>query len=110
MKDIVNEILETEKKVESTLQDAREKAQAVRQQTEKEAQEQISRAREEARAIVQNAVEMARREAEEVRQKRLKEAEAAAGAFLIDNKDKIDRLVEDVVKLVIRTAYSGDRG
>ena len=105
MGDIVNEILQVEKKVAQTIQEAREKAAALRQQSDREIAAMIAEVREKARERVQRAVDEALRGAERVRGDRLREAEEQSEALAQKNSVAIDELVREAVKLIVGTAY-----
>ncbi len=110
MDDIVSEILQVEKKVADSIQKAREKAAGIRQQSDREHAQALADAREKARKIVRDAIDEATRNAERVREEKLREAEEKSGAIARENSGKIEDLVREIVRLVIRTDYDGDVG
>ena len=105
MKDIINEVLLTEKRVEDILQKARLEASDIKLRTEKEAAQKIAEARNKAREIIQNAVEKAEKKAVNLRDRKLKEAVVENEELINKNRPGIDAIVEEIVELIISTVY-----
>ncbi len=108
MKDIVNQILLTEKRVEEVVQKAKEKAQEIKQQAESNASKKVEVARKKTGQIISAAVENAKSSAQKLRTEKLRKAEEDGEAIAGRNKQKIDKLVQDVIKLIIHTEYAGE--
>ena len=106
MKKIIEEVLQVEEKVGLELKQARNEASEMRLVAEKEVAERISAANKQARELVQSAVENAKIEAERSREEKLKAAEQGKEAFLSENADKIDGLIDNITNIVL----SGDSG
>ncbi|MCW8965592.1 MAG: hypothetical protein OQK82_02745, partial [Candidatus Pacearchaeota archaeon] len=101
MKEVVNEILTAEKACERILQDARQKALAIRQESEKEASALISAAQEDARNILQNAVNEARKQALREREDVFAEISTYKADLMVQKKDTIDMLVETISAMLL---------
>ena len=107
MKEIVNEILQTEKKVEETLRKAREKASEMKLLAEREASQKIEEARKKAQEIISTRLEDERQKARKLKEDKLKKAEENSNAILASNKKKVNALVTDLVELIIQTVHDG---
>ena len=105
MADIISEVLLAEKRVEEILQKARSEASDLKLRTEKEVSQKIAGTRDKAREIIQNSIEKAQLEAENLRNKRIKEADLETAEIISKNRTGIEKLVQDVVKLIIQTDY-----
>jgi len=103
MKQIIEEVLQAEAKVNTSLQEARSQATAIRAAAEKEAAAQLNKAREQGREIVQTAVEQAKREAEQIRREKLAQAEAACDTLLNSHSEIMDRLVDELCQVILST-------
>ena len=101
MKKIIEEVLEVEEKVGLELKEARNEASEARLAVEKEVAEQIAAANNQARELIQSAVEQAKVEADRYREEKLKEAEQGKDAFLSENADKINGLVDNIVDIIM---------
>ena len=106
MKKIIEEVLQVEEKVGLELKKARNEASEMRLAAEKELAEQVNAANKQARELVQSSVEDAKIEAERFRDEKLKAAEQGKDAFLNENADKINGLIDNIVDIVL----SGDDG
>ncbi len=105
MKDIISEVLLAEKRVEETLQKARSESADIKLRTEKKVSQKITEARNKARGIIQNSIEKAQLEAENIRNTRIKEADLENAEIISKNRIDIEKLVRDIVKLIIQTGY-----
>ena len=101
MKKIIEEVLQVEEKVGLELKQARNEASEMRLAAEKEAAEQLANANKQARELIQSAAEDAKIEAERYREEKLKAAEQGKDAFLSENADKIDGLIDDIAGIVL---------
>ena len=107
MKEIIEEVFKTEKKVNVILKQAREKASEMRQSAEKENLEKISETKQKAREIIQAAVENTRKEAGIAREEKLKHADTEKESIL-NNKDAIDGLIDNICDIILTTEYDKD--
>ena len=105
MEDIISEVLLAEKRVEEILQKARSEASDLKLRTEKEVSQKIAGTRDKAREIIQNSIEKAQLESENLRNERIKEADLETAEIISKNRTGIEKLVQDVVKLIIQTDY-----
>ena len=105
MQDIVQEILQVEKRVEELLQHAREKASVIAAQAEKEANRKVAEARTRAQEIVQQTAHRTRREAEEIRKSTIEEAERKSRAFASRSGLHLDDLADQVARMVMKTDF-----
>jgi vacuolar-type H+-ATPase subunit H len=103
MKQIIEEVLQAEAKVKSSLDEARQQASRIKSAAEKEAAEQLNEAREQAREIVQNGVEQAKGEAEQLRKDKLAEADAASESLLNSHAEAMDALVQEISQVILST-------
>jgi vacuolar-type H+-ATPase subunit H len=101
MKDIVDQILQTEQKMEEMLREQREKAGAMRSEAEKESSEKITRARSEAQQKVQEAVQTAKREAEAEREELLRQAGSQGKNIFLEDSTRIRKLVEEIADTIV---------
>jgi vacuolar-type H+-ATPase subunit H len=103
MKEILTDILNTEKQVEETLHKVQEKASQIKAETEKEATSQITAARNRAQELVLEARNRAKTEGEQVRQESLKKVTDFNDHFIDQNKKEIDVLIKEIVNIVTKT-------
>jgi vacuolar-type H+-ATPase subunit H len=103
MKDILNEVLLTEKRAEDILSKARSEASELKNRTEKEATRMIEDARKKARERILLAEEEAEKEAEIARKKKLEEVERENEELINKNRAGIKAIVRDIVKLIVST-------
>ena len=108
MKKIIEEVLQTEKKVSLVLGQARNKASEIRQSVEKEISDKMSDAKQKAREIIQAAVEDAKKEAERIRKEKLKQADREKDTLLNNNTDTMDNLVDNICNIILTTEYEKD--
>lgn len=100
MKDIVTEILETEKRVEELLRRAREEASSIKQNAERDANRRIADARSQAQSIIRDAVAKAEKEAEETRKRALHQAEQESRVKIDRVKGSVDEVVVQIVAMI----------
>ena len=103
MKNIIREVFEVEKSVEQSMQQAREKASAIRKAAETYSAEIVTQARVKAQQIIAEAVEKARSDARKIRDEKLAEAQEQGRDFVRKNKDAIDGLVRAVTQQIVGT-------
>ena len=103
MKRIIEEVLQAEQKVNTALNQAREKASEIIRSAEKEMSEKMMQAREQSRDIVQTTVDEAKKEAERLREERLKQVDQDKEALLQDNPHITDALIDDICRIVLNT-------
>jgi len=103
MRDIVQEILQAEKRVEDLLQQAREKAGNITAQAEKEANRKVAEARARAQEIVRQTVQRTRREVEEIRKSTIEEAERKSRDSASRSGLHLDDLADQVAQMVMHT-------
>ena len=114
MKRIIEDVLETEEKVNAILKQAREKASEIRRSAENEISEKTNEAKQAAREIVRIAVEDAKRDAERIRAEKLELVDAQKDTLLSgkssddDRKDVIDGLVDEICNVITTTEKGGD--
>ena len=108
MKKIIEEVLQTEEKVNVILGQARNKASEIRQSVEKEISEKMSDAKQKAREIIQTTVEEAKKEAEHIREEKLKQANQEKDTLLNNNTDTMDNLVDNICNIILTTEYEKD--
>ncbi|MBN1307257.1 MAG: hypothetical protein JXA18_05035 [Chitinispirillaceae bacterium] len=106
MKEVVNEILAAEKRVEQTLSDARRKAAEIRQESEKEVAAIIAAAHEEAQRIIRETSDAARMEAETRREKALNDIASENRVLRERSRGRIDDLIDEIVSLISAPAFS----
>ena len=99
------EVLAAEKNVEKIIQEARQKAQEIRQKGEHEISDKLSDARQQAQKLIQDSAEQAREEARKIREDKLKGAEDSSNEFLDRNRDKIETFIKEITKQIISTGY-----
>ena len=107
MKDIVKEILSTEKRVEEILQKARADASDIKLRAEREVSEKVAGARRTSRELIQKAFTDAGREAQKYRDDKLKEAERESREIINRNRKNIEKLIEEIVQLIVHTGFEG---
>jgi vacuolar-type H+-ATPase subunit H len=106
MKQIIEEVLQAEAKVNTSLQEARSQAAAIRAAAEKQAAAMLNEAREQGREIVQTAVEQAKQEAERLRTEKLAQADAACDTLLNSHTETMDKLVDELCQVILSTEGS----
>jgi len=103
MKEIIEDVLQAEEKVNRLLKQAREQAAQIKQAADKAHSEKIGAAREQARQIIHTAVEAAQKEAEQIRTDRLQQAEQAKDALLNMDSETRDHLVNEICTMLLET-------
>jgi vacuolar-type H+-ATPase subunit H len=103
MKDILNEILEEEKRVDEEIGDARRRAREIVSGAERDAGRTLARAREKSQNIVQKALEKARTEASGKRDDLIRKAEEEDERRVEELKNRFGEIVDDIVSVIIQT-------
>ena len=103
MLEIVQDILEAERKAEDTLKKAKEEAAKIRAEAEGKANKILADARNEARLSSQDRLEQARRQSSEETERRLIEERKKIDIFEEEHSTEIGALVSDIAKLIIQT-------
>ena len=106
MGDIVNDIINTEKKGEEIIQKANAESAKIKLEAETTANREIAQAREKAQEILKEAADRAQKEAKRIREKELEKAQKEAEDFFTENNSKIDAAADEVVAIVLRTEYA----
>ena len=110
MKEIMDAILQAEKRAKQTVQMAHEQAANLKRQAEIEALKKIERARRKAKELVASRVEAERKKAIQLRDEKLGRAEEQGKTFLETNRQEVDNLVREIVELIIKTVYEDEGG
>ncbi len=100
MKEVVDEILTAEKKVDVLLDEARQEAARIRQESEKEAAALVSAAVEQAQEHLRSAVTAAREEAQRSRETAFAEFRKQQQELRECNHAALDTLVSEIVSLI----------
>ncbi|MBN1760132.1 MAG: hypothetical protein JW863_17530 [Chitinispirillaceae bacterium] len=100
MKEVVDEILAAEKKVESLLSEARQQAAKLRQESENEASALVAAAQEQAQELIRTTVSEIRTVAEQTREQRFTEFREKQRILLEHNRTAVDSLVDGIVALI----------
>jgi vacuolar-type H+-ATPase subunit H len=108
MKQIIEEVLQAEEKVDVILRQARERASEIKRSAEKEISDKMNDAKQKAREIIQTTVEEAKKDAERIREEKLERAKGEKDTLLSENKDTIDSLVDDICNIILATEYDKD--
>ena len=105
MKEIIEEVLQAEQKVDGIVREAREKASQIKRSAEKDVSETISEAQEKAREIMLSRVEEAKKEAERIRREKLEEAERQREELVAKHEETIESLVDQIRGVILKTGY-----
>jgi vacuolar-type H+-ATPase subunit H len=103
MRDLVQEILEAEKKAEELLQHAREEAARIAAQADTEAKAKVAEARARVQELLGQTVQRLRAQAQEIRKQQIEEAEKECRAQANHGDVTLDDLVDQVAKMIIDT-------
>ena len=103
MSDLVQEILDAEKKAEELLQHAREEASRITVQADTEAKAKVAEARAQAHELLGQTVQRMRAQAQEIRKQKIEEAEQECRAQANRGDVSLDDLVDQVVQMIIET-------
>lgn len=100
MKEVVNDILAAEKKVEQLLSETRQQASQIRQESEKKASATIAAAQEKARELIRTTVAAARSEAQQSREKTFVAFREKQESLLDRHHTAIAALIADIVAMI----------
>jgi len=103
MKRIIEEVLQTEERLNDIIKQAREKAAAIKHSVEKETSEKLNEAKQQALIIVQTAIENAKKEAEHISDDKLKKAKEEKDILLNEKSAEIDKLVDNICEIILTT-------
>lgn len=103
MLEIVQDILDAERKAEETLKKAREEADTIRSNTERKVSQITADAREEAHRQSIEKIEQARRRSSEDMEQALGKEREENDAFMGEHTAEIEALVSEIVDLIVRT-------
>jgi vacuolar-type H+-ATPase subunit H len=105
MRDIVEQVLETEKRAEQVIQQARARETEIRNAVETESGRIVQQARADAQRLVLEESNRARQEADREYRQAVQQAESANAGFVERNRPKIESAVERVIALLITPDY-----
>jgi vacuolar-type H+-ATPase subunit H len=108
MKEVIKEVLQAEEKVNSIIEEARNKAAEIRKAADKEVSEKVRQAEQQAQEILKNTVEDSKKQAEQIRRERIEQGWHDNESLMQNNTDKINKLVDDICKLVLKTEFEKD--
>lgn len=108
MKRIIEDVLQTEEKVNEILKQARERAAEIRRSAENDISENMNVAKQRAREIVQTAVEDAKKDAERIRAEKLEQADRQKDVLFNESADVVGGLVDDICKVIMTAEYEKD--
>lgn len=103
--EIVDEVLEVEKKAEEIVKKARETASVSKNNLDTESEEKIKAARNEAQKYIKESVKKAKEEAVSKYKRAILEAERKNQIFIKENEHNIQAVTEDIVKFIITPEY-----
>ena len=105
MQEIVDDVLKAEEQAEAVIQQAREKAQHLQNSVENTLSDKLKKAREDAQNRIRETVELSKARADKKYREVLEKAEEDNKEFLKENSDKVNRIIDDIVKLIITPEY-----
>lgn len=103
MKRIIEEVLQTEERLNDIIKQAREKAADIKHSVEKETSEKVNEAKQQALVIVQTAIENAKKDAEHISDDKLKKAKEEKDILLNEKSAEIDKLVDNICEIILTT-------
>lgn len=103
MRDLVQEILDAEKKAEELLQHAREEASRITVQADTEAKAKVAEARARAQELLGQTVQRLRAQTQELRKQQIEEAEHECRAQTSRADVSLDDLADQVAQMIIET-------
>lgn len=107
MLEIVQEILDAERKAEETVEKAKAEADKIRVETDGKANKIIQDARNEAQRSSLEQIDQTRRRSSTETEKALEQERKKIDVFEQDHAAEIDSLVSEIVDLIIQTGSSG---
>lgn len=105
MRDIVEQVLETEKRAEQIIQQARARETEIRNTAETESGRIVQQARADAQRLLLEEASRARQEADLEYRQAVQQVESANAGFLERNRSKIESAVERVIALLAAPEY-----
>jgi len=108
MKKIIEEVLDAERQLDKILSEARSQASCIKNDADKKMTEKLNLAQEKARQIYRESIEQAEKEARQQAEEKISEAEMQKKKTLAGQTDNIDRLAEDICRLIKKTEYDMD--
>lgn len=102
MKELVEKVLETEKRAAALVSEAREKAAAIQSEADRDASGIIEKAKVKASGIVESAVRKAEEDVAALRAERISETEKELDRFREEMRLRLDTITARAVELVIR--------
>jgi V/A-type H+-transporting ATPase subunit G/H len=103
MRDLVQEILDAEKKAEELLQHAREEASRIVVQADIEAKAKVAEARARAQELQGQTVQKLRAQSQKMRKQKIEKAEQECRAQANRDDISLDDLVDQVAQMIIET-------
>lgn len=108
MLEIVEEILQAEKKAEELVRSAKERASTLRGDAERDVQELLAKARADAKEISQNSLFEARAGLDRQFKDVLDQSNAITDTFPEDNRDAVEALIEEICRFIREPEYLRD--
>jgi len=105
MKEIIQEVLQAEEQVKTIIQQARVEAAEIKNSADKDMSEKINQAKEQTRQIYQASVEEAKKQGEQLADEKIRQADAEKENMIESNADKINRIADDICKMIVTTEY-----
>lgn len=106
MNEIVDEVIKAEQEAEKIVDQAREQVQEERNTLELELNERLKQAKEAAQKLMQETIARAKKEAQQEYSDIITKAEEENKVFLQENADKVDKIIENIVHLIITPEYN----
>ncbi len=108
MREIVDQVLEIEKKAEQVIEQARAREAEIRAEAEAEAGSRLAQAHAEAQKLVREETDRARRESEAAFRLAMSQAEEANTDFIQRRRERADRTIERIMRLVVTPGYGNE--
>jgi len=105
MKQIIEDVVQAEEKVNAILKQARVKASEITRSTEKEISDKLSEAKEQAQEIMKATMEEGRKKAERIREEKLKQADLEKEALVNSNAHAMTGLVDQICNIILSTEH-----
>jgi vacuolar-type H+-ATPase subunit H len=106
MNEIVDEVLKAEQEAEKLVENAREQIQKKRNGLETELADRLKKARDAAQEMIQETITRAKEETQKEYSDIMMKAEAENREFLEKNASKVDKIIENIVHLIITPEYN----
>ena len=105
MQEIIDEVLEAERKAEQMIAEARKRQGEIRKAAEEEAARGLEEAHTAAQRLMEEKIGRARKEAEREHQRRIQEAEAEGADYMAHHESRLEGILEEAVSLVVTPEY-----